>query len=247
MNRFQDKVVIVTGGAHGIGKATAEAFLSEQATVVIWDVNQEAGDQAVAEWLEQGWKASFDEVDVADFEAVTAAVEAAKQQHGSVDVMVNNAGILRDKTLLKMDPEQWQQVINVNLTGVFNCGKAAAEVMAEQGSGVILNASSIVGLYGNYGQSNYVAAKSGVIGLTQTWARELGKKGIRVNAIAPGFIQTRMMEEVPENILDGLRKQTPLGRLGQPEDIANAYVYLASDQATFITGTVLSVDGGLVI
>jgi 3-oxoacyl-[acyl-carrier protein] reductase len=247
MSRFSDHVVIVTGGAHGIGKATAEKFLSEGASVQIWDVNQEAGQQAAEEWEDQGWKASFAQVDVADFEAVTEAVSQLKEAQGSVDVLINNAGILRDKTLLKLEPEHWKQVLDVNLTGVFNCGKAAAEVMAEQESGVILNASSIVGLYGNYGQSNYVAAKSGVIGLTQTWARELGRKGIRVNAIAPGFIQTRMMDEVPENILDNLRKQTPLKRLGQPEDIANAYAYLASEEAAFITGTVLSVDGGLVI
>jgi 3-oxoacyl-[acyl-carrier protein] reductase len=163
-----------------------------------------------------------------------------------LDVLVNNAGITRDATLKKMSPEEWQQVVDVNLNGVFYCGKAAAELMREQESGVILNASSVVGVYGNFGQSNYVATKSGVIGLTKTWARELGRKGVRVNAVAPGFIETPMVDTVPDKVLEKLKGQTPLGRLGKPEDIASAYVFLASEQAAFITGTVLQVDGGLV-
>jgi len=186
-------------------------------------------------------------VDVTNFENVTAQVGEILQKFGKIDALINNAGITRDSTLLKMKEEQFDQVIDVNLKGVFNCGKAVAAVMAEQKSGVIINTSSVVALYGNFGQTNYVATKTGVIGMTKVWARELGRKGIRVNAVAPGFIATEMVLSVPDKILDGLRDKTPLGRLGEPQDIANAYLFLASDEASFISGTVLSVDGGLVI
>ncbi len=244
---MKDKVVLITGGAAGIGKTTAVLFLEENATVEIWDVDNEAAENAVKEWSEAGHEVHFEHVNVADADAVQKAMDGLKELHGRLDVLINNAGITRDATLLKMEQENWQSVIDINLTGVFNCGKAAASIMAEQGSGVILNASSVVGMYGNFGQSNYVAAKSGVIGLTKTWSRELGRKGIRVNAVAPGFINTDMVATVPDKVLDSLKSKTPLGRLGEPEDIANAYLYLASDKAAFITGTVIQVDGGLIL
>ncbi len=245
-DEFDGSVVLVTGGADGIGCATARAFLERGARVEIWDVNREAGEWAVKSWLEEGWKAEFTQVDASQAGQVERAMQELAGRCGRLDVLVNNAGITRDATLLKMDSAQWDQVLSVNLSGVFHCGQAAARVMASQGSGVILNASSVVAHRGNFGQSNYVAAKAGVIGLTQTWARELGRKGIRVNAVAPGFIETRMVDTVPDKILDGLRERTPLGRLGRAEDIAHAYVFLASPGAAFITGAVLNVDGGLV-
>ncbi|HKL17935.1 MAG TPA: beta-ketoacyl-ACP reductase [Halalkalibaculum sp.] len=246
MNDFKDKVVLVTGGAGGIGEATAGKFLERGAAVELWDMDAEAGNNLAEQWASEGHDVHFEVVDVTDFDAVTSAMDELKKRRGRLDVLINNAGITRDATLKKMSAEDWQKVIDVNLSGVFYCGKAAAEIMSEQESGVILNASSVVGVYGNFGQSNYVATKSGVIGLSKTWARELGRKGIRVNAVAPGFIETPMVKTVPDNILEKLKNQTPLGRLGKAEDIASAYVYLASDDAAFITGTVLQVDGGLV-
>ncbi len=247
MSSMKDKVVLITGGAAGIGKTTADLFLKEGALVEIWDVNTGAAEKAVSDWKDEGFEVHFENVNVADADAVQKAMSDLKNRHGRLDVLISNAGITRDATLLKMEQENWQSVIDINLTGVFNCGKAAAAIMAEQGSGVILNASSVVGVYGNFGQSNYVAAKSGVIGLTKTWSRELGRKGVRVNAVAPGFINTEMVATVPEKVLDSLKNKTPLGRLGEPEDIANAYLYLASDKAAFITGTVIQVDGGLIL
>lgn len=246
MKDFNDKVVLVTGGAGGIGEVTAGKFLERGASVELWDMDAEVGNSLVQQWASEGYDVHFEKVDVTDMEAVTTAMNKLKERKGRLDVLINNAGITRDATLKKMSAEDWQKVIDVNLSGVFYCGKAAAEIMSEQESGVILNASSVVGVYGNFGQSNYVATKSGVIGLSKTWARELGRKGIRVNAVAPGFIETPMVQTVPDNILEKLKNQTPLGRLGKAEDIASAYVFLASDEAAFITGTVLQVDGGLV-
>ncbi|MDZ7659583.1 3-oxoacyl-ACP reductase FabG [Fodinibius sp.] len=246
MADFTGKVVLITGGAGGIGRETARQFLDNGAQVELWDMDKETGEKLVNEWTDEGHQVHFEEVDVTDFDAVKQAMNDLKERWGQLDILINNAGITRDATLKKMSPEEWQQVVDVNLNGVFYCGKAAAELMREQESGVILNASSVVGVYGNFGQSNYVATKSGVIGLTKTWARELGRKGIRVNAVAPGFIETPMVNTVPDKVLEKLKGQTPLGRLGKPEDIASAYVFLASEQAAFITGTVLQVDGGLV-
>ncbi len=246
MDDFQNKIVLITGGVGGIGRATARQFLDRGATVELWDMDADTGKQLAEDWRADGDDISFKKVDVTNFETVQLAMQELHQHHGRLDVLINNAGITRDATLKKMEISDWQKVVDVNLNGVFYCGKAAAEIMREQGSGVILNASSVVGLYGNFGQSNYVATKSGVVGLTKTWARELGRKGVRVNAVAPGFIETPMVDTVPDKILNQLKEQTPLGRLGKPEDIASAYVYLASDQAAFITGTVLQVDGGLV-
>lgn len=251
--RLKDKVCIVTGGAAGIGRATAERFAEEGATVILGDVNEEQG-QAAAEAI--GPAAAFVRVNVADRQAVGEFVDDVVAKYGRINVLVNNAGVLRDGTLVKvkdgvlvkqMSEADFDLVIAVNLKGVFNCTQAVAPHMIRQRSGVILNASSIVGLDGNFGQTNYVATKAGVIGMTKVWARELGRSGIRVNAVAPGFTATEMVAAMPENILDGMRGRTPLGRLGEPRDIANAYLFLASDEASFITGEVLRVDGGIVV
>lgn len=243
MSSMQGKVVIVTGGAAGLGAATVRRFAAEGAHVDCWDLNEAAG-RALAESLPG---VTFRAVDVADSAAVDASVAAVQATHGRLDVLVNNAGITRDATLLKMEDAQFDQVVDVNLKGVFNCGRAAARVMAAQGSGAIINTSSVVALYGNFGQSNYVATKCGVIGLTKVWARELGRKGVRVNAVAPGFIATEMVEAMPEKVRAMMAEKTPLQRLGRPEEIAEAYLFLASERASFISGAVLSVDGGLTL
>lgn len=251
--RMKNKVVLVTGGAAGIGKATALRFAEEGATVVICDLNEAAGQETAREL---GEKSAFYKVNVANRAEVQAWVEAAAARYGRIDVLVNNAGILRDGQLVKFKDGQlvgqmaeadFDLVISVNLKGVFNCTQAAAPFMIKQGGGVVLNATSVVGLDGNFGQTNYVATKSGVIGMTKVWARELGKYGIRVNAVAPGFTATEMVTAMPEKVLDGMKARTPLGRLGQPRDIANAYLFLASDEAAFITGETLRVDGGIVV
>lgn len=251
--RLRDVVALITGGATGIGKATAERFIEEGARVVICDVNGEAG-QATMQDL--GSEASFYEVDVTDRAAVQAWVDEVVAKHRRVDVLVNNAGILRDNQLVKLkDGELVKQmpeadfdlVVAVNLKGVFNCTQAVAPYMVTQGGGVILNATSVVGLDGNFGQTNYVATKAGVIGMTKVWARELGRYGIRVNAVAPGFTATEILLSMPEKILEDMKVRTPLGRLGQPRDIANAYLFLASSEASFISGVVLRVDGGIVV
>lgn len=244
--RLKDKVAIITGSARGIGKTTAEKFLKEGAKVVVCDVNLDQVNETVEELKALGEVAGI-KVDVTNREDVENLMKFAIEKFGRLDVMVNNAGITADNTLLKLTEAEWDRVINVNLKGVFNCGQAAAAVMTAQGSGVILNASSVVGIYGNFGQTNYAATKWGVIGMTKTWSKELGKKGIRVNAVAPGFIMTPMTEKMPEKVLDMMKEKASVKRLGYPEDIANAYAFLASDEASFITGTVLSVDGGVVM
>ena len=242
---MQDKVVIVTGGAAGIGKATARRFAAAGARVAVWDIKEGEGSEG-----------TFQKVDVTDPAAVEAAVAEVFERWGRIDVLVNNAGIVRDAQLVKwkngektgeMSERDFDAVISVNLKGVFLCTRAVAPRMIAGGGGAILNASSVVGLYGNFGQTNYAATKAGVISMTRTWARELGKHNIRVNAVAPGFIATEMAFSIPEKVLEGMVAHTPLGRLGRPEDIAEAYLWLASDAAGFITGTVLSVDGGLVL
>jgi 3-oxoacyl-[acyl-carrier protein] reductase len=242
---LKDKVVIVTGGARGIGLATARRFALDGAKVACWDVCE--GDAPAG--------GIFQKVDVTNTASVEGAVQEVAARLGAVYVLVNNAGILRDGQLVKykdgvlpgvMSDEQFDSVIGVNLRGVFACTRAVVTGMIQGGGGVILNASSVVGLYGNFGQTNYVATKAGVIGMTKVWARELGKHHIRVNAVAPGFIATEMVKQMPEKIQQTMVGRTPLGRMGQPEDIANAYAWLASDQASFITGAVLSVDGGVV-
>lgn len=246
MGLLDKKVAVITGGAQGIGFRAAERFAEEGAIVAIWDFNEETGKQAESALVDKGYDVLFQQVNVTDIGSVKVAVEKLFDKTGKIDILVNNAGITRDATLLKMTEDQWQQVIDVNLGGVFHCTQAIAPVMIEQGSGSIINTSSVVGLYGNFGQTNYVATKSGVIGMTKVWAKELGRKGIRVNAVAPGFIATEMIETVPQNVIDQLVARTPLARMGKPEDIANAYIYLSSELANFVTGTVISVDGGLV-
>ena len=245
--RLKDKVAIITGGAHGIGKETARLFAREGAKVVLADFAAAAGEAAAQEIRAEGGEALFFPVNVTDLNQVQAMVDGTVEKFGRIDILVNNAGITRDAFLTKMSPEQWEQVIAVNLTGVFNCTRAVAPVMIGQGSGRILNAASVVGLYGNLGQTNYAATKAGVIGMTRTWARELGRKGITVNAVAPGFIVTEMTAKVPEKVLATMKEKTPLGRLGLPRDVACAYLFLASDEAAYVNGAVLSVDGGLVL
>jgi 3-oxoacyl-[acyl-carrier protein] reductase len=251
--RMKDKIVLITGGAAGIGKATALRFVEEGAIVIICDVNEITGQETVSQL---GPRAAFFKVNVTNRAEVEAWVVKVVARYSRIDVIVNNAGVLRDGQLIKLKEGQligqmseadFDLVISVNLKGVFNCAQAVAPVMARQGSGVILNATSIVGLDGNFGQTNYVATKSGVIGMTKVWSRELGKFGIRVNAVAPGFTATEMVAAMPEKILDSMKARTPLGRLGDPRDIANAYLFLASDEASFITGETLRVDGGIVV
>lgn len=246
MKRLENKVAIITGGAQGIGRATVLKFFKEGAKVIIWDVDESKGAAFTEELSKQGFAAKFIKVNVAKLEDVENSVVQIIKEYGQIDILVNNAGILRDATLMKMTAEQWQQVIDVNLTGVFNCTKVVAPYMVEKQYGRIINATSVVGLYGNFGQTNYVATKSGVIGMTKVWARELGRKGINVNAIAPGFIATEMVASMPEKVINIMKEKTPLGRLGTPEDIANAYCFLASEEASYINGTVLSVDGGVI-
>lgn len=252
--RLKDKVALITGGAAGIGKATACRFVEEGAKVVICDVNEEAGQQTLQE-LGPG-DHSFYAVDVSDRAAVQDWVEAVFEKYGRIDILINNAGVLRDNQLVKfkngdvvkqMPEADFDLVIGVNLKGPFNCAQAVVPYLKNGGGGVVLNATSIVGIDGNFGQTNYVATKSGVIGMTKVWARELGRFNIRVNAVAPGFTATEMVMAMPERILDGMRARTPLGRMADPRDLANAYLFLASDEASFITGEVLRVDGGIVV
>ena len=240
MFRLDGKVAVITGGARGIGAETARVFRDAGATVVTWDVAEGADQQ----------------VDVTDVAAVGKAVAEVVKRHGRIDVLVNNAGILRDAQLVKvkddavvgaMSEADFDAVVAVNLRGVFVCTQAVAPVMIKQRSGRILNASSVVGLYGNFGQTNYVATKAGIIGMTKVWARELGPRGITVNAVAPGFIGTEMVRQMPEKILATMIERTPVRRLGEPRDVANAYLFLASDEASFVNGAVLSVDGGVVV
>ncbi|MCP4420234.1 MAG: SDR family oxidoreductase [Chloroflexi bacterium] len=249
--RLKDRVAVITGGAAGIGKATAMRFTEEGAKVVICDVNETVG-KATAE--EFGF--DFYQVNITDRQAVQEWIDEVVGVNGRIDILINNAGVLRDGTLVKvkngelvkqMPEENFDLVIDVNLKGVFNCTQAVAPTMIKQGGGVILNASSVVGLDGNFGQTNYVATKAGVIGMTKVWSRELGRHGIRVNALAPGFILTEMVQQMPQKVLNGMVSHTPLGRMGQPADIANAYLFLASDEASFITGQTLRVDGGIVV
>jgi 3-oxoacyl-[acyl-carrier protein] reductase len=235
---LQNKVVVVSGGAAGIGEATVKLFRSEGATVVVWDVTSEP------------------KIDVSDREQVERAAKDVIDQYGRIDVLINNAGITRDAQLIKwkdgevvssMDDAAFDAVVAVNLKGVFVCTRAIVPYMIRSGGGVILNASSVVGLYGNFGQTNYAATKAGVISFTKTWARELGKFNIRVNAVAPGFIATDMVRAMPPKVVETMAGKSPLARLGEPEDIANTYVWLASDAAKFVHGAVISVDGGLVL
>ena len=235
--RLKDKICIVTGAAQGIGAATVAKFAAEGAIVV-------ACDRRVQDVPGAAWSLALD---VTDRDQVFATFANVRERYGRIDVLVNNAGITKDARLVKMSLQQFDAVIDVNLRGVFHCSQAVAEGMVAQGSGVILNASSVVGIYGNFGQTNYAASKFGVIGFTKTWSRELGPKGVRVNAVAPGFVETSILASIPAKVLQRMRDQVPLGRLGRPEEIANTYAFLASDEASYINGAVIEVAGGMTV
>lgn len=240
--RFQDKVVLVTGAAAGIGLTTAEAFAAEGAKLAICDVNPEAGEQAAKKL---GSDASFQKVDVADSQSVADWIDQVSERHGQIDVLVNNAGITRDGLVMRMKEADWDLVLNINLKGTFNCIKAVSRAMMKQRSGRIVNVASVVGVVGNPGQANYVASKAGVIGLTKTVARELAPRGITVNAIAPGFIETDMTAVLSDKVKDAMLATIPLGRAGTPQDVADVVTFLASDAGAYLTGQVLHVSGGM--
>jgi len=241
--RLQDKVAIITGAARGIGQAAANVFCREGATVLIWDLLEE-GETTAQQLLDQGFKCYFRHVSTTDVAEIERAAKDVYDQYGRIDILINNAGITRDKTLLKMSFDEWQQVIDVNLTGVFNCTKVIAPYMIERKYGRIICTSSINGVHGAFGQTNYAAAKAGIIGMVRSWSKELGPKGITANAVAPGFIQTAMTDAMPDEVRNQAVATIPVRRIGQPEDIANAYLFLASDEASFVNGHVLAVNGG---
>ena len=247
MKRLDNKVSIITGAAQGIGLATALKFAEEGATVIVCDMKPAGVDAALAMVRARGAQAQGYAVNVTDRAAIDAMVAAVKDHYGHIDVLVNNAGITKDARLQKMTLEQFDAVIDVNLRGVFHASQAVLPTMVAQGSGVILNASSVVGIYGNFGQTNYAASKFGVIGFTKTWSRELGPKGIRVNAVAPGFVETPILATIPDKVLQQMREQVPLHRLGKPEEIANVYAFLASDEASYVNGAVIEVSGGMTV
>ncbi|MGE7950956.1 3-oxoacyl-ACP reductase FabG [Lysinibacillus xylanilyticus] len=242
--RLKNKVAIITGAANGIGYAAAERFIEEGAFVVIADFNEEAGVSAAQQLGDQ---ALFVQVNVAEKESVKKLVSTVIEHAGRVDILVNNAGITRDAMLSKMTEEQFQQVLDVNLTGVFHCTQEVIPHMVAAGEGKIINTSSVSGVYGNVGQTNYAATKAAIVGMTKTWAKELGRKGINVNAVAPGFTETDMVKKMPENVLAQMRSIVPLQRLGTPRDIANAYLFLASDEASYVHGHTLHVDGAIMM
>ena len=245
--RLTGKSTLITGAASGIGFATAQRFAAEGAMVMLAD-REEAALAKARETLLAGQPDARVEtfvVDVVDAAGVAAMVAAVLARFGRIDCLVNNAGITRDARLVKMTDEQFDQVIDVNLKGVYRCTKAVADPMIQQGSGVILNASSVVGLYGNFGQTNYAATKAGVIGFTRTWARELGPKGIRVNAVCPGFVRTPILDAMPPSVIEKMQEKVPLGRLGKPEEIAAVYAFLASDDASYLNGSIIEVSGGI--
>lgn len=244
--RLKGKVALITGGAGGIGEETAYVFAKEGADIIIADYD-EKGYEVAEKVKALGVNSLFIQVNVADNESVKEMMRQAILDFPKIDILINNAGITRDAMLKKLSVEDWQKVVDVNLSGVFYCTQNVLPYMLEQGSGSIINTSSVVGVHGNVGQTNYAATKSGLIGMTKTWAKELGPKGIRVNAVAPGFIDTAMVATVPEPVLEKLIASVPLRRLGKPGDIAHAYLFLASDEASYINGTVLEVTGGLVL
>lgn len=241
--RLKDKIALITGGANGIGLATAERFAREGAKIILWDVSAQ-GHDVVERLKKEGHEAIFKKITVTHMDDVQNAVTEAHNYFGRIDILINNAGITRDRTLLKMSKQEWDDVISVNLTGVFNCTQAVAPIMKAQNYGRIVSASSNVAIRGNYGQTNYVATKSAIIGMTKVWAMELGRYGITVNCIAPGFIHTAMTDAMPEEVRKQSLPQIPLGKWGYPDDIANGYLYLASDEASFVSGICLTIDGG---
>ena len=252
--RLTDKVVIITGEGSGIGRETAKLFVKEGAKVVVTDIDEKAAEETVKEieeFVEDdpccAGDAFYMKLDISNKDEARQVVLEAINRYGKIDILINNAGIIQDALVTKMTDDDWNRVIDIDLKGPFHMVQAVANAMIEHGAGEIINVSSIVGIYGNIGQANYSSAKAGLIGLTKTLAKELGRKGIRVNAVAPGFIYTPMTAKLPEKILEMMKEKTPLRRLGQPDDVAYALLFLASDQANFINGIVLPVDGGLVI
>lgn len=245
--RLKDKVAIITGAANGIGLAAAQRFSEEGAKVVLADYDAESGAAQEVELKKLGYNVKFIQVDVANRESVDALVEQTINYFGQINILVNNAGITRDAMLTKMIAEDFSSVLNVNITGVFNCTQAVVPYLVKQGHGKIINTSSVSGVYGNVGQTNYAASKAAVIGMTKTWAKELGRKGINVNAVAPGFTSTAMVAKMPETIIDQMKSVVSLQRLGDPRDIANAYLFLASEESSYVHGHVLQVDGGIMM
>ena len=246
--KLEGKVALVTGASRGIGRAIALALASEGASIVINYAGSAASAEAVKAEVEAlGQKAVCIQADISSMSAATEMVEAAVKEFGRVDILVNNAGITRDGLLMRMKEEDWDAVLSTNLKGVFNCSKACIKYMMKQRAGRIISISSVVGVMGNAGQANYAAAKAGVIGFTKSVAKEVASRGITANAIAPGFIQTDMTKALPEKVVEAMQAGIPLGRLGDPEDIAKAVVFLASDDASYITGQTLHVDGGMVM
>jgi 3-oxoacyl-[acyl-carrier protein] reductase len=242
--RLRNKVAIITGSARGIGCATALKFAAEGAKVVVCDLERKAIDEVVAQIVAAGGQAIGFTVNVTDKASIAAMVKGVTDKYGRIDVLVNNAGIVDDAQFRKMSDEQFERVIDVNLKGTYNCARAVVDIMIAQNAGVILNASSVVGIYGNFGQTNYAASKFGVIGMAKTWARELGRKGIRANAVCPGFVETTILQSIPEKVMQAMIDRVPLGRLAKPEEIANTYAFLASDEASYINGAVIEVSGG---
>ncbi|KOA18278.1 3-oxoacyl-[acyl-carrier-protein] reductase FabG [Clostridium homopropionicum DSM 5847] len=245
--RLKDKVSIITGGAKGIGQATSFKFAKEGSKVVVVDIDEAAINETVEKIIANGGEALGFIVDITNIESVEEMVNKVIKTYGKIDTLVNNAGIISDAQLTKMTNEQFDRVIKVNLYGTYNCAKAVVDKMKEQKSGVILNASSIVGIYGNFGQTNYAATKFGVIGMTKTWAKELGRSGIRSNVVCPGFVATSILDPMPEKVIKAMEDKVPLKRLGKPEELANVYAFLASDEASYINGAVIEVSGGVVI
>lgn len=245
--RLTGKTAIITGGANGIGLAACERFAEKGANVIMADFDETMGMEREVELANKGLKVTFVQVDVADRNSVKQLTAKTLEHYGKIDILVNNAGITRDATLIKMDPLDFQRVLDVNLTGVFNCTQAVMPHMLANGAGKVINTSSVSGVYGNFGQTNYAAAKAAVVGMTKTWAKEFGRKGINVNAVAPGFTATDMVNKMPEKVLDQMKSAVALRRLGKPIDIANAYLFLASEESDYVHGHVLHVDGGIMM
>ena len=245
--RLTGKVAAITGGARGIGHSTAVKFAAEGARVAVCDINPELTQLTLAEIRSKGGEAEGFQVDVTDKQQIAAMVKSVMAKWGRIDCVVNNAGIVMDAQLKNMTDDQFDKVIDINLKGVYNCTRAVVDIMLAQKSGVILTTSSIVGLYGNFGQTNYAASKFAVIGMTKTWAKELGRKGIRAVAVCPGFVATPILKQMPERVLSEMAAKVPCGRLGLPEEVANVFAFLASDEASYINGAVISVDGGMTL